>query len=144
MPMNASLVPEDGLLVLLFEGNLDLTVTNEVLGIVPQFCNGLKTCIMDLTEVDRIFDSGIALLRMLSGELHRAGATVVVLTDHSDERRRLSWIQGDATYPSRRHFMAASCATDGMSGWSRSPGPGLTPDAGGLRPARSRTDLAGA
>lgn len=120
MTMNASLVPEEDLLVLLFEGNLDLTVTNEVLGVLPQLGNGLKTCIMDLTRVDRIFDSGIALLRKLSHDLHGAGAMVVVLTDRPDERRRVSWIQGDATYPSRRHYTKAARAADGLSGWSRS------------------------
>jgi len=107
MSMRASFVPEQELLDLSFDGNLDLTVTHAVCGLVPQVRSSLKTCIMDLTRVDRVFDSGIALLRMLSRELHRAGATVVVLADHPDLRGRVSLIQGDAAYPSRRHLRAA-------------------------------------
>ena len=110
MPMNASFVPEEDLLDLSFDGNLDLTVTNAVCGIVPQIQDRLKTCIMDLTRVDRVFDSGIALLRMLSRDLHRVGATVVILGDHPEVRRRMSLIQGDASYPSRRHLAAAAAA----------------------------------
>jgi len=110
MPMNASFVPEENLLDLSFRGNLDLTVTNAVCGIVPQLQDRLKTCIMDLTQVDRVFDSGIALLRMLSGDLHRVGATVVVLGDHPEVCSRMPLIQGDASYPSRRHLAAAAAA----------------------------------
>jgi anti-anti-sigma regulatory factor len=105
--MNVSFVQEQDLLDLSFEGNLDLTVTHAVFGIVPQIQDELKTCIMDLTQVDRVFDSGIALLRMLSRNLHQMGATVVVVGTHPDLRLHLSLIQGDAAYPSRGHLAAA-------------------------------------
>ena len=112
MPMNVSFVPEQDLLDLSFHGNLDLSVTHDVCGIVPQFRDRpqdrLRTCIMDLTRVERVFDSGLALLRMLSGDLHRFGATVVVLGDHPEIRRHVSLIQGDRAYPSRGHLAAAS------------------------------------
>lgn len=110
MPMNVSFVPEEALLDLSFDGNLDLTVTHAVCGVVPQLQSRLKTCIMDLTRVDRVFDSGIALLRMLSRDLHQVGATVVVLGDQPEVRRQLSLIQGDAAYASRRHLAAAAGA----------------------------------
>lgn len=107
MPMSVSFIPEEELLDLSFEGNLDLSVTSAVCQVVPDLRASLKTCIMDLTRVERVFDSGIALLRMLSKHLHGAGATVVVLTDHPEVRRRVSLIQGDATYPSRGHYRAS-------------------------------------
>jgi anti-anti-sigma regulatory factor len=49
---------------------------------------------MDLTRVQRVFDSGIALLRMLSEKLHRVGARVVVVGDHPDVRRQIPLILG--------------------------------------------------
>ena len=79
---------------------------------------------MDLTRVERTFDSGIALLRKLSADLHRAGATVVVLAEHPDVRGRLSLIQVDATYPSRRHLPATTGGRlIGPSGGSMDPRP---------------------
>ena len=124
MSMSALYSPEEDLLELSFDGNLDLTVTHEICRIATQLRDGLKTCIMDLTRVDRTFDSGIALLRKLSGDLHRAGATVVVLADHPDVRGRLSLIQVDATYPSRRHLTATTGGRlIGPSGGSMDPRP---------------------
>jgi anti-anti-sigma regulatory factor len=107
MPMKVSFVREGNLLDLSFEGNLDLTGTHAVCSIVPQIQNELKTCILDLTRVERVFDSGIALLRMLSRNLHQMGATVVVLGTHPDLRQHLFLIQGDAAYPSRGALAAA-------------------------------------
>ncbi len=110
MPMNVSFVPEQDLLDLSFHGNLDLSVTHDVCGIVPQFRDRrqdrLRTCIMDLTRVERVFDSGLALLRMLCRDLHGLGATVVLLGDHPEMCRHLSLIQGDHAYPTRGHLTA--------------------------------------
>ncbi|WP_295385171.1 STAS domain-containing protein [uncultured Thiodictyon sp.] len=118
MSMISVYTPDDDLLELAFEGTLDLTMSNEVFGIDPQFRNGLRTCIMDLTRVDLVFDSGIALLSMLSRDLRRSGATVVLLADHPDVRRRFSLIQGDANYASRQHFAAAIETSSGSPVWS--------------------------
>lgn len=135
MPMNASFVPEEELLVLMFDGNLDLTLSNDVFGVVPRLSDDLKTCIMDLTQVDRMFDSGIALLRMLSGTLRAAGTTVVVLSDHLDERRRVSLIQADATYPVLGAF-------ERRAGWSRWLALGPATPANVSHGVRPRTDFA--
>ncbi|WP_295392479.1 STAS domain-containing protein [uncultured Thiodictyon sp.] len=115
MPIISVYDPESDLLDLVFEGNLDLSMTNEVFGLVPQLRNGLRLCVMDLTRVERVFDSGIALLRMLSGDLRRAGATVVLLADHPAVRCRFSLIQGDANYCSRNHFAAATGTSVGSA-----------------------------
>lgn len=107
MSMSISFIPEEDLLDLSFNGALDLTVTQAVCAILPQLSENLKTCILDLTRVDRVFDSGIALLRMLSTNVHRTGARVVILADHQDLDAQLSLIRADASYTSRYAFASA-------------------------------------
>ncbi len=69
----------------------------------------LRTCIMDRTGLDRVFDSGLALLWMLNERLKRIGAIVVVLSDHPDIQRRIPLIMSNALNvvpkdsPSARH-----------------------------------------
>ncbi|WP_295444379.1 hypothetical protein [uncultured Thiodictyon sp.] len=118
MPITSVYTPEDDLLDLAFEGSLDLAMANEVFGIVPQLHAGLRTCIMDLTRVERVFDSGIALLLKLTADLRRSGATVVVLADDRDIRGRFALIQGDANYASRQHLAAAMETSRGPAVWS--------------------------
>lgn len=94
MSVRVSFVPMEDRLDLCFDGNLDFTVSHELCGIGADIPTSLRTCVMDLTRVHRVFDSGIALLRMLSGKLHRVGARVVVLSDHPDVRRQIPLILG--------------------------------------------------
>jgi anti-anti-sigma regulatory factor len=94
MPVSVSFGPKDERLDLYFNGNLDITVSHELCRIGAHIPASLRTCVMDLTGVQRVFDSGIALLRMLSAKLHRVGASVVVVSDHPDVRRLIlgSWV----------------------------------------------------
>jgi ABC-type transporter Mla MlaB component len=103
--------PEKETLDLFFDGNLDHSNTKDVNGIIriiPQIQERLKTCIVDLTLIERVFDAGIALLHRLIRQLRQVGATVVVLGDHPDLQYPMSLIQCDATYPSRQ-VLAATC-----------------------------------
>ena len=94
MPVSVSFIPNEDRLDLSFEGNLDVTVSHELCGLGAHIPASVRTCVMDLTRVQRVFDSGIALLQMLSTRMHRVGARVVVVSDHPDVRRQIRLILG--------------------------------------------------
>jgi ABC-type transporter Mla MlaB component len=96
MPMMTSFIPSEDRLDLLFHGDLDLTISEDACRVFADIPVGLRTCIMDLTRLDRVFDSGLALLWMLNERLQRIGATVVVLSDHPELQRRLPLIMSNA------------------------------------------------
>lgn len=96
MPMSTSFIASEDRLDLSFQGDLDLTISEEVCLIAENIPTGLRTCIMDLTRLDRVFDSGIALLLMLNERLQRLGCTVVLLSDHPDILRRAPLIMTNA------------------------------------------------
>jgi hypothetical protein len=112
MPVSVSFVPKENRLDLSFDGNLDITVSNVVCGVGSHIPASLGTCVLDLTRVQRVFDSGIALLRMLTAKLHRAGARVVVVGDHPDLRRQLPTILG--TRPVARPRARAALADSAL------------------------------
>jgi ABC-type transporter Mla MlaB component len=82
MPLQTSYIAEEGRLDLIFNGNLDLTLTQDICGICRRASSELVTCIVDLSGVDRVFDSGVALLHMLYRRLEKLGTVVVILSDH--------------------------------------------------------------
>ncbi|NEX22504.1 hypothetical protein G3480_19695 [Thiorhodococcus mannitoliphagus] len=96
MPMITSFIESEDRLDLSFHGDLDLTITQEVCQLFAKIPSTLKTCILDLTELDRVFDSGMALLWLLNEQLQRIGATVVVLTDRPEILKRLPRIMSNA------------------------------------------------
>ncbi|NEV60964.1 STAS domain-containing protein [Thiorhodococcus minor] len=96
MPMITSFIESEDRLDLSFHGDLDLTITQEVCQLFLKIPSTLRTCILDLTELERVFDSGMALLWLLNEQLQRIGATVVVLTDHPEILQRLPRIMSNA------------------------------------------------
>lgn len=96
MPMNTSFIPSEDRLDLSFYGDLDLTISEDVCRVSADIPLSLRTCILDLTHLDRVFDSGIAMLWMLNEQLKRIGTTVVVLSDHPDILRRVPRIMTNA------------------------------------------------
>lgn len=98
MPMTASFIPSEDRLDLLFHGDLDLTIAEDACRVFAEIPVSLRTCIMDLTCIERMFDSGLALLWMLNERLRQIGAMVVVLSDHPDIQRRTSPILINAFY----------------------------------------------
>ncbi|SDX77841.1 hypothetical protein SAMN05421644_11310 [Allochromatium warmingii] len=89
MPLITAFIPSEDRLDLSFDGNLDLTLADEVCRVFATIPANLQTCIMDLTSLDRVFDSGLALLWMLNERLQHIGARVVVLSDHPDILNRI-------------------------------------------------------
>jgi hypothetical protein len=82
MPLQLSYIAQENRLDVRFEGNLDLTVSHAVCNICQTVPLDLSCCIIDLTEVHRVFDSGVALLQKLYWRFVEIGTTVVILTDH--------------------------------------------------------------
>lgn len=95
MPMITSFIPSEDRLDLSFHGNLDLTISEDVCQVSADIPVTLRTCILDLTRLDRVFDSGIALLWMLNERLKRVGATVVILSDHPDILNRIPLVMSN-------------------------------------------------
>jgi ABC-type transporter Mla MlaB component len=89
MPMTASYIAEEERLDLSFEGSLDLRLAMDICDICKHVSPGLQSCIIDLHGVDRVFDSGLALLQMLCARLQRMGALVLVLSDDPEVRGRI-------------------------------------------------------
>ena len=89
MPVHVSYIEEENRLDLSFEGNLDVSVSRDISGICRRVSASLMTCIIDLSDVERLFDSGVALLQMLHRRLSEFGVTVVILSDHPEIRGRI-------------------------------------------------------
>lgn len=89
MPAEISYIPEEERLDLSIRGNLDLTVSEEICGLCRRLPPALRYCIIDLSQVERLFDSGLALIQMLHGRLSEAGAKVVILSDSLEIRERM-------------------------------------------------------
>jgi len=92
MSVRISFIPEESRLDLYFDGNLDVSVWQDVCDTCSRASPTLKSCIVDLTGVERVFDSGVAMLGMLWRRLRALGATVIFLSDDSDIKKRVSVI----------------------------------------------------
>jgi ABC-type transporter Mla MlaB component len=113
MPMTALFIPEEERLDLTFEGSLDLRLAMDICDVCKHVSPSLQSCIIDLHGVDRVFDSGVALLQMLCARLQRAGVLVLVLSDHPEVRERIPTILsgGNRTDgPPRRRLRPMSLA----------------------------------
>lgn len=79
MGIDFGLIPDEARLDLTLEGDLDLTLTHEIL----QVCNlvdcHLRVCVIDSTRIARVFDSGKGLLMLLFDRLRAAGVTLVMV-----------------------------------------------------------------
>lgn len=95
MTMRASHIELISRLDLIFEGNLDLSIALAVCDICKRTPAGLRSCILDLRGVERVFDSGVALLRMLYQRLTELGIPVVILSDNPRIRKQIPFITGE-------------------------------------------------
>ena len=99
MPVQTSYIAEENRLDLVFNGNLDVSVSQNVCEIYNRASANLKSCIIDLSDVERVFDSGVALLQMLYRRLNEFGTTVVILSDRPEFREYIPVIARRSTYP---------------------------------------------
>jgi ABC-type transporter Mla MlaB component len=99
MPTEIAYIAEENRLDLTFNGNLDVSVTHDVFGLCKRVPPGLDACIIDLSNVVRLFDSGVALLRILYARLTDAGATIVILADRPEIRELIPAIARVSSLP---------------------------------------------
>ena len=92
MSAQVSYIAAEERLDITIRGNLDLSVAEEIHELCSRVPPALSCCIVDLYEVERLFDSGVALIRMLHRRMSEAGAIVIILTDNREIHRRLSCI----------------------------------------------------
>jgi ABC-type transporter Mla MlaB component len=95
MSVIVSYAPHKALLSLRFEGNLDVSAAMPVCDLCRRSPRGLERCVLDLSRVERVFDSGIALLEMLYSRLSGRGTEISVVGDKV-LARRLEEIPGSA------------------------------------------------
>ncbi len=98
MPLHATYIKEEDRLDLSFGGNLDVTLSQDICDICSHAPSNLATCIIDLSDVERLFDSGVALLQMLYHRLHGLGAIVVILSDRPEFRKQIPVITRKTAY----------------------------------------------
>lgn len=92
MSATITFIPDEERLDISVEGNLDVTVWQSVCDACEQTFSNVSRCIVDLTAVRRLFDSGIAILGLLYKRMHNLGATVVFLSDDANLRKRISGV----------------------------------------------------
>ena len=103
MPVQVSYISAEDRLDLSFCGNLDVTLSQHVCDICKQVPISLRSCIIDLSDIERLFDSGVALLQMLYRRLIALGATVVILSDLPEIHQRFPNSTRAPAYPRREH-----------------------------------------
>lgn len=87
MSLQLAYISQENRLDMRFEGNLDLTLSRPICDICKSVPTDLRCCIIDLTGVQRVFDSGVALLQRLHRRFSEIGTTVVILSDHPKIRQ---------------------------------------------------------
>ena len=89
VPLNVIYIEEECRLDVRIEGNLDLSLSRDLFGLCERLDAGIRTCVVDLCGVIRLFDSGVALLKVLRKRLADIGAMLIVITDKSEMAARL-------------------------------------------------------
>jgi anti-anti-sigma regulatory factor len=89
MPLRTAYIERENRLDLSFVGNLDLTLSQSICEICTRLPVSLKCCVIDLSHVERVFDSGVALLHMLHRRLREIGTTVVFRGDETEVVSRI-------------------------------------------------------
>jgi anti-anti-sigma regulatory factor len=96
MPVTVAYIPEQDHMEMLFHGNLDLTASPDVCRVCDRAREGLRACIIDLSGVVQVFDSGVALLHLLCQSLRAVGTQVVLRGLHPELIPHLAFITGGA------------------------------------------------
>lgn len=92
MSVNVSLYSDNKLMILRFDKSLDFSITREICSVCEKVAPGVKLCILDLRQVERVFDSGVALISMLCKRLRSLGAEVSFRGMHPDLQRHMTYI----------------------------------------------------
>lgn len=104
MPVNVSYIRNEDRLDLILKGNVDVTIFQDICDVCRQLPAELRVCIIDLSDAECLFDSGLALLQMLHGRLVERGVMVVFLSDRAEIRSRLAGISRRQPEPARSGY----------------------------------------
>ena len=99
MPVHASYIANQ--LDLIFQGDLDASISQDIRDICKSISSNLRFCVIDLSGVERLFESGVTQLRKLHRYLSELGIMVVILSDHPEIRERVLDITPMSSHPSR-------------------------------------------
>ena len=92
MSLDIRLYSDNKLMILRFDKSLDFSITREVCSVCEKVAPSVKLCILDLRDVERVFDSGVALMSMLCKRLRQLGAEISFRGMHPDLQRHMSYI----------------------------------------------------
>jgi anti-anti-sigma regulatory factor len=96
MSLNVAHYPEEDRLDLTIEGNLDLTLTSQIMEACEFVDHGLAVCVIDASRVTRVFDSGLAVLMLLAERLAKFRARLVIVAN--DARLKLDTLPAPLRY----------------------------------------------
>lgn len=68
-------------LELVISGNLDLSVAFHLFGACAYVDERLQTCVIDITQVSRVFDSGVALILVMLKRMQKFQVQLVIVGD---------------------------------------------------------------
>ena len=118
MPVTISYFAEKNQADLIFQGNLDESLSRDIWAICNNLSSCMRSCTIDLSAVDHLFDSGVAVLRVLYLRLCEHGIEILILSDHPD-------ILGRVPLITRMPLHSSPVRCSGQSVLSRSDEPGL-------------------
>ena len=87
MPVKISYIADENLAILIFQGNLDMSSSQDISAICRNLSSCVKSCTIDLSAVERLFDSGLVLLQELCMRLSEHRIKTLILSDHAASRR---------------------------------------------------------
>jgi ABC-type transporter Mla MlaB component len=87
MSLQIARYPEEDKLRLTIEGNLDLTLTSQILDACEFVNNCLEACVIDAMRVTRVFDSGLAVLMLLARRLARFKPRLIIAGNNAGLKR---------------------------------------------------------
>lgn len=79
MSLDVAHYSEEHRLDITIEGNLDLTLSSQILDVCKLVDARLVICVIDATRVSRVFDSGLAVLMLLTNRLARFHVRLVII-----------------------------------------------------------------
>ena len=100
MPVKISYCAAENHADLIFEGNLDVSLSQDIREICRNLSSCVKSCSVDLSAVECLFDSGVALLQVLCLSLREHGVKVLILSDNPDIRSLIPHIARMPANPS--------------------------------------------
>ncbi len=90
MPISVTVGAPGDRLHIVFTGNLDISASIPVCELCERLPPGMLLCVFDVQQVERVFDSGVALLRMVCEHVCSSGGRVVLRGEQPEILRYLA------------------------------------------------------